>query len=113
MTAEAARTRAGTARRWFIVLGVLFALGWSSSSVRAPTASRARSTAPTAGTNAQNAILRSSPLIAAPLFFLVGLGALRLLVPLGGGQADAPRGPLGPRRARRGGTTSASTPITR
>ena len=38
---------------------------------------------------------------------------VRLLVPLGGGQADDPRGPLGPRRDARGGTTSGSTPITR
>ena len=38
-------------------------------------------------------------LIACPLFFLVGLGGLRLLVLLGLGQADASRGPLRPRRA--------------
>ena len=61
---------------------------------------------------AQNAILLVS-LIAAPLFFLVGLGRLRLLVLLGGRPPDAPRGPLGPRRALAGATTSRSTPITR
>ena len=39
---------------------------------------------------------------------------VRLLVLLGGGQADDPRGgPLRPRRARAGATTSGSTPITR
>ena len=38
---------------------------------------------------------------------------VRLLVLLGVGQADAPRGPLRPRRAHAGRTTSASTPTTR
>ena len=51
-------------------------------------------------------------LFASPLGFLVGLGALRLLVPLGRRQADRARGPLRPRRAS-GATTSASTPTTR
>ena len=38
---------------------------------------------------------------------------LRLLAPLHLGSSDAARGPLGPRCARRGRTTSGSTPITR
>ena len=38
---------------------------------------------------------------------------VRLLVPLGSGQADDPRGPLPARRPSPGATTSSSTPITR
>ena len=70
---------------------------WSRSSA-SPTASRTRSTAPTAGTRAfQNAVLtvvadrRAAVLPRRPR-------RLRLLVLLGGGQADAARGPLLARR---------------
>ena len=52
-------------------------------------------------------------LIAAPLFFLVGLGCFDYWFYWVSGRADAPRGPLLARRPRAGRTTSASTPITR
>ena len=53
------------------------------------------------------------PAITGPIGFLVGLGCLRLLVPLGDRRPDDPRRPLPARRQARGGTTSSSTPITR
>ena len=52
-------------------------------------------------------------MIAAPLFFLVGLGAFDYWFYWACRQADAARGPLEPRRHSPGRTTSASTPITR
>ena len=60
----------------------------------------------------QDAVLIVS-LLAAPLFFLVGLGAFDYWFYWAAGQADAAGGPLEPRRARAGRTTSASTPTTR
>ena len=52
-------------------------------------------------------------LIAVPLAFLVGIGGFDYWFYWALGPPDAPRGPLRPRRATPGRTTSASTPTTR
>ena len=63
-------------------------------------------------TKAQDAILIVS-LLAAPLFFLVGIGAFDYWFYWAAGKPDAARGPLEPRRPHAGATTSRSTPTTR
>ena len=59
------------------------------------------------------AITLVSLLVAGPLGFLAGIGAFDYWAYYALGLPDARGRPLRPRRARRGATTSASTPTTR
>ena len=58
-------------------------------------------------------VIATVELVTTPLGFLVGLGGFDYWAYYASGRPTRGRGPLGPRRASRGATTSASTPTTR
>ena len=111
MAAELRAPRLVPRRRSSSCSASLFAAALVHRRPRARTASRARSTARLT-TTTQDAILIVS-LIAAPLFFLVGLGAFDYWFYWAAGRPTRPEDHSEPRRALAGRTTSGSTPITR
>ena len=58
-------------------------------------------------------VILTVQLVTAPLGFLVGIGGFDYWAHYASGRPTLSRGSLGPRRATRGATTSASTPTTR